>query len=71
MPLQKTLWLVRGATQPPGRNTILRCLIGLLRHWRERAFPRPELRELDDHILQDIGLSRDTLFRGPIRPFWQ
>jgi uncharacterized protein YjiS (DUF1127 family) len=29
------------------------------------------LRELDDHILQDIGLSRDTLLREPTRPFWQ
>jgi uncharacterized protein YjiS (DUF1127 family) len=71
MPLQTTLGLVRGATQPPGRNTILRRLIGLLPHWRERAYSRPELRELSDHILQDIGLSRDTLLREPIRPFWQ
>jgi hypothetical protein len=38
MPLQTTLGLVRGATQPPGRNTILRRLIGLLPHWRERAY---------------------------------
>jgi len=71
MPLQTTLGLVRDVTQPPGRNTILRHLKGLLQHWRERAYSRPELRELDDHILQDIGLSRDTPFREPIRPFWQ
>ena len=71
MPLQTTLGLVLGATQPAGRNTILRRLIGLLRHRWERAYSPPELRELDDHIFHDIGLSRDTLLREPIRPFWQ
>jgi uncharacterized protein YjiS (DUF1127 family) len=71
MPLQAALGPVRGTTQPSGRGTTLRRLIRLLRRWRERAHSRRELRELDDHILQDIGLSRDTLLREPRRPFWQ
>jgi uncharacterized protein YjiS (DUF1127 family) len=71
MPLQAALGPVRGATQPPGRDTTLRRLIRLLRRWRQRAHSRRELRELDDHVLQDIGLSRDTLLREPTRLFWQ
>jgi uncharacterized protein YjiS (DUF1127 family) len=71
MPLQAALGPARVATQTPGRDTTLRRLIRLLRRWRERAHSRRELGELDDHILQDIGLSRDTLLREPTRPFWQ
>jgi uncharacterized protein YjiS (DUF1127 family) len=71
MSLQTTLGLARGATEPPGRNTILRRLIGLLRRWRERAHSHRDLCELDDRILQDIGLRRDALLRRPTRPFWQ
>jgi uncharacterized protein YjiS (DUF1127 family) len=71
MPLQAALGPVRGPTQPPGRDTTLRRLIRLLRRWRERSHSRRELHELDDHILQDIGLSRDTLLRESRRPFWQ
>jgi len=50
-----------------GRNTILRRLIGLLRRWRERAHSRPDLCELDNRILQDIGLRRDALLGSPTK----
>ena len=33
--------------------------------------PRPQLCELDDHILQDIGLTREALLRETTRPFWR
>ena len=67
MPLRMTL----GATQPPRCNTILRRVIGLLRRWRERGRTRPQLCELDDHILQDIGLTRDALLREATGPLWR
>ncbi len=69
MPLQTTLGLTRGATQLPWRNTTLRRLMGLLRRWRERAHSRPDLCEVDDRILQDIGLKRDALPHKPTAPF--
>jgi uncharacterized protein YjiS (DUF1127 family) len=27
--------------------------------------------QLDDHILQDIGLTRDALLREATKPFWR
>jgi uncharacterized protein YjiS (DUF1127 family) len=71
MPLQTTVGPARAATRPPRRNTALRRVIGLLRRWRERAHSRPQLCELDDHILQDIGLTREALLRETARPFWR
>jgi uncharacterized protein YjiS (DUF1127 family) len=71
MPLQTTLRPTRAARQPPRGNTALRRVIGLLRRWRERAHTRRQLCELNDHILQDIGLIRDALLREATRPFWR
>jgi uncharacterized protein YjiS (DUF1127 family) len=68
MPLQTTLGLVRDATQRPRRNTTPRRLMGLLRRWRERAHSRPDLCEVDDRILEDIGLRRDALPHKPTAP---
>ena len=70
MSLQTTFGLARGAVRPGGRNTIPRRLIGLLRRWRERAHSRPDLCELDNRILQDIGLRRDALLGSPTKWFW-
>jgi len=58
MPLQTALAPARANTGLPRRVTALRRVIGLLRRWRERVQSRPQLCELDDHILQDIGLTR-------------
>ncbi len=71
LPLQTTLSLAQAATRPPRRNTALRSVLGLLRHWRERAYSRRRLCELDDHILRDIGLTRDEVLREAARPFWR
>lgn len=70
MPLQMTLGPARAATRPPRYNTILGRVVGLLRRWRESARTRPRLCELNDHILQDIGLTRDALLREATRQFW-
>jgi uncharacterized protein YjiS (DUF1127 family) len=42
-------------------------MIGALKGWHERMWTRRQLRNLcalDDHILQDIGLTRATLRSG-------
>jgi uncharacterized protein YjiS (DUF1127 family) len=71
MPLHRALAPVRANTRSPRRVSALRRVIGLMRCWRQRVQSRPQLYELDDHILQDIGLTREVrlfeisqLFRG-------
>jgi uncharacterized protein YjiS (DUF1127 family) len=69
IPLQTTFSPAQAATRPPRHNTALRRVLSLLRRWWERACPRRQLRELDDHILKDIGLTRYALHRETTRPF--
>lgn len=71
MQLQTTLSPGGAAARPPRRsstnirrNTALQDFIGLLRRWRERSRARRQLArlcDLDDHTLQDIGLTRFEL----------
>jgi uncharacterized protein YjiS (DUF1127 family) len=81
MQLQTTLSPGRAPTRPPWRggtnirhNTALQQLIGLLRRWRERFRTRRQLArlcDLDDHMLQDIGLTRSELRCEAKKPFWR
>jgi len=75
MTLQTTFAPARGATRRARRGsggrdrfgTVLRQMIGALKGWHERMWTRRQLRNLcalDDHILQDIGLTRATLRSG-------
>ena len=62
----------RRSTQFLRRKTALRQAISLLRRWRERMRMRRQARnlcELDDHVLQDIGLTRAELFREAAKPY--
>ena len=61
VPLQTVLSPARANTRSPRRVTALRRVIGLLRRWQERVQSRPQLYKLDDHILRDIGLTREAL----------
>ncbi len=45
--------------------------LATLRTWNERAAQRRQLREMDDRILKDIGLSRLDVYRETIKPFWR
>ena len=79
MQLQTTLSPGRAVARPPRRgstdirhNTALQQLIGLLRRWQERIRTRPQLArlcDLDDHILQDIGLTRSQFRWMAEKPF--
>jgi uncharacterized protein YjiS (DUF1127 family) len=45
-----------------------------LAHWRlflRRLATRRALRELDAHLLRDIGLSREQALAEAERPFWR
>ena len=39
--------------------------------WLERARQRRQLRELGDHMLKDIGLSRADVEAEAAKPFWR
>ena len=39
--------------------------------WQERAAGRRVLANLDDHLLRDIGLTRETVLRDRMKPFWR
>jgi len=82
MSLQTTFGPARATTCSPQRcgrrcarvATWLRLALSLLRGWRERVRSRRALRnlyELDDHILQDIGLTRAALRCEAEKPFWR
>lgn len=48
-------------------------LFGLVRTvvaWIERRRQLQALTELDDHLLKDLGLSREQARREAARPFW-
>ena len=57
-----------------GSGTLLRRVISFLRGWKERMRSRREIRnlcDLDDHILQDIGLTKTALRYETEKPFWR
>ena len=46
-------------------------LFELLVEWQERERGRHHLRELDDRLLRDIGISRADVEREASKPFWR
>jgi uncharacterized protein YjiS (DUF1127 family) len=63
-----------GRTRGASVGTWLRVARDLLRGWWERMRSRRQVRnlcELDDHILQDIGLTRAELLWEAEKPFWR
>jgi len=80
MVAQATFGPARAVARPPRhrgtqllqRETALRQAISLLRRWRERMRMRRQARnlcELDDHVLQDIGLTRAELLWEAAKPY--
>ena len=49
--------------------------IATMRRWAVRSQQRRALREIaernEDHLLKDIGVSRDEAFREANKPFWR
>jgi uncharacterized protein YjiS (DUF1127 family) len=57
----------RTATAP----TLRTRLIESLRAWQQRRRSRRDLLMLDDHLLRDIGLTRDQIATESSKPFWR
>lgn len=53
------------------RDPLPRRLLALLRLWYHRARSRSQLRELDERLLRDIGISRETARFVADKPFWR
>jgi len=53
------------------RDPLPRRLLALLRLWHHRATSRSQLRQLDEHLLRDIGISRETARFVADKPFWR
>jgi uncharacterized protein YjiS (DUF1127 family) len=51
--------------------SVLRKLIETMAVWIVRRRQRQALAELDDHLLDDVGLSREQAYREAARPFWK
>lgn len=46
-------------------------LWAVLGGWLERRRQRRALRDLDDHLLRDIGIDRSDALREGRKPFWR
>lgn len=47
-----------------------RGILGLLLGWVDRSTQRGRLADMDDRMLQDIGVSREDALAEAKRPFW-
>ncbi|MBN9220870.1 MAG: DUF1127 domain-containing protein [Mesorhizobium sp.] len=43
----------------------------LLARWYDRHVQRSDLREIDDHLLRDLGLTPQDVRRECAKSFWQ
>ncbi len=50
---------------------VLKYVFVTTEEWQERAKQRRALRELNDHLLKDIGLSRADAEHEARKPFWR
>jgi uncharacterized protein YjiS (DUF1127 family) len=65
-----TLNIVRSVVQPGSDRGLQEC-ITLLRNVLDRRHQRRALRHLDDHLLRDIGISRQEALKEARKPFWR
>ncbi|MBZ9909920.1 DUF1127 domain-containing protein [Mesorhizobium sp. BR115XR7A] len=43
----------------------------MLARWYDRHAQRRDLSEIDDHLLRDLGLTREDVRRECAKSFWQ
>jgi uncharacterized protein YjiS (DUF1127 family) len=61
--------------QRPRVTSLIAGLASTIRRWVARSQQRRALREIaertDDHLLKDIGVSREEALREADKPFWR
>jgi uncharacterized protein YjiS (DUF1127 family) len=60
-----------GPASPPSRDGRLAHWLASLARMHDRYLQRQELAELSDHLLDDIGVSREEALREAGKPFWR
>lgn len=50
---------------------ILKGILGMLKHWRQRSRSRQALVELDERLLRDVGLTASEAHNECLLPFWR
>lgn len=55
---------------PPLSRAIF-AIAAVVLQWETRRQTRRDLRNLDDHLLHDIGLQRETALTECEKPFWK
>ena len=58
-------------TDRPELAPVLSNLIDTVAIWIVRRHQRRALAALDDHLLNDVGLSREQARREAAKPFWK
>ena len=52
-------------------QAVLSSLVGTIIIWLNRRQGRRDLRELDDRLLADVGISREDALSEAGKPFWR
>ncbi len=63
-------YALRPGRQTQGRSTTTNW-VGVLKAWHDRYTQRRELLQLDDRLLDDIGLTRADAEAEAGKPFWK
>ena len=58
------------ACRPGSHHRLLRGAAQRLAGWAERRRQLRALSELNEHLLRDVGLSRDDVRRACVQTFW-
>ncbi|CCV04152.1 conserved hypothetical protein [Mesorhizobium metallidurans STM 2683] len=60
------------SVSPVGRLPFLRRLrLRLVAGWYDRHLQRLDLADIDEHLLRDLGLTREDVRRECAKSFWQ
>lgn len=73
-PMTHVRMIFPAARLPASFSTILTLLAAIsvtLRTWQTRARQRRELRNLDEAVLRDVGISRAQAHFTADKPFWR
>lgn len=61
---------LNGRPLTPFASVALKVVVAIAR-WESNLRTRTQLKHLDDHLLDDIGVTRDLADKEATRPFWQ